>query len=363
MEDVLESVADHARKPAYALTRRDVARWLVQTPDARATLPALRRALMAAGLPLSAVFWESAEALLMQIESGAATIGDVQRWLEDTGSHPIALVGMHVWEDDGHRMAVADRLYGELVDHLERLVMAGDIDPDRLLAGDPDAREAYRQEQERWLDGPLPDGRTRVEALDDEKDGQFLDEWAEADSEAFAVLEEVLEAVGERPCPGAALRAACDRLRTALGSGRQPYDLLATCLGNIDLPAGDETLWLALATAVLQPREEPPERYATELIAAWYARLHADWLCVTAELARRGPGTPAEANDLAEYLAVSDVVEGELDDDEVELVASGFFLVVELWQALGAVDADGRLTPLGWWGLPEAQRRAWASGS
>jgi hypothetical protein len=27
---------------------------------------------------------------------------------------------------------------------------------------------------------------------------------------------------------------------------------------------------------------------------------------------------------------------------------------------LGAIDSDDRLTSLGWWGLPEAMRRAWS---
>ena len=39
----------------------------------------------------------------------------------------------------------------------------------------------------------------------------------------------------------------------------------------------------------------------------------------------------------------------------------GLFLpVTTLWQVLGAIDDDDRLTPLGWWGLPEAMRRVWA---
>jgi hypothetical protein len=43
----------------------------------------------------------------------------------------------------------------------------------------------------------------------------------------------------------------------------------------------------------------------------------------------------------------------------------GLFLpVASLWQVLGAIDDDERLTALGWWGLPEAMLRVWApSGS
>jgi hypothetical protein len=31
-----------------------------------------------------------------------------------------------------------------------------------------------------------------------------------------------------------------------------------------------------------------------------------------------------------------------------------------MWSVLGAIDEDDRLTALGWWGLPEAMRRAWS---
>jgi hypothetical protein len=102
-----------------------------------------------------------------------------------------------------------------------------------------------------------------------------------------------------------------------------------------------------------------------------------------------GPGTPASAADLARYIrdfdpdevigvdrvvAADDAVsiaEVELgdaefdeeyeDDDFDELSVEGLFLhVTAMWSVLAAIDSDDRLTPLGWWGLPEAMRRAWA---
>jgi hypothetical protein len=109
-----------------------------------------------------------------------------------------------------------------------------------------------------------------------------------------------------------------------------------------------------------------------------------------------GPGTPASAADLARYvrdfdpdevigtdlgragdgpqegipggigLAEAELDGGELDDyvdddDFDELSVEGLFLhVTAMWSVLGAIDSDDRLTPLGWWGLPEAMRRAWA---
>jgi hypothetical protein len=144
---------------------------------------------------------------------------------------------------------------------------------------------------------------------------------------------------------------------------------------------------------------EPDELSAA--IAAVCALDHFDWLAVMSALVAGGPGTPASAADLARYVrdfdpdeiigtagaadgpqdedegpfagpdmaapvtAVSDWTDGE-DDDEFEddefdeLSVEGLFLhVTAMWSVLGAIDSDDRLTPLGWWGLPEAMRRAW----
>jgi len=61
-----DRVADLAARPLNGLTRRDVALALLTVPasDALASLPGLRRGLLAAGNPLSALFWSSAEAVL-----------------------------------------------------------------------------------------------------------------------------------------------------------------------------------------------------------------------------------------------------------------------------------------------------------
>jgi hypothetical protein len=133
-------------------------------------------------------------------------------------------------------------------------------------------------------------------------------------------------------------------------------------------------------------------------MAAVAALDHFDWLAVMSALITGGPGTPASAADLARY--VSDFDPGELagfedededeedDEDEVdleeepdsagfgdfddaddleefdefdELSVEGLFLhVTAMWSVLGAIDEDDRLTPLGWWGLPEAMQRAWS---
>jgi len=49
--------------------------------------------------------------------------------------------------------------------------------------------------------------------------------------------------------------------------------------------------------------------------------------------------------------------DGEFDEIGLEDL---FVPVTALRQVLGAIDEDERLTPLGWWGLPEAMRIVWA---
>jgi hypothetical protein len=88
---------------------------------------------------------------------------------------------------------------------------------------------------------------------------------------------------------------------------------------------------------------------------------------------------PGELPGLADEDDEDEIVAGEdedyqefdsagLDDPEAlddldefdELSVEGLFLhVTAMWSVLGAIDEDDRLTPLGWWGLPEAMQRAW----
>ncbi|MDN5915100.1 MAG: hypothetical protein L0I76_08350 [Pseudonocardia sp.] len=360
----LDDVAGHVDKPQRAVTRRDVARWLVSTPGAAESLPELRRELMAVGLPLTAAFWTSAKDLLDSIDAGQATIGEVTRWLEATGSEPTKIIGLHVWDPaEWDRRPRARGLYDELVGHLETLVRSGAIDPDRLLSGDSEALSAYVAEQERWLSEPAGDGGSRMDTLLDEADDEFLVDWDAAEAEYLAELEDLLTGLGERPCPQEELHAATGRLRAGLASGGFPYDLLASGAGLSPraLPASERELWLSLAAGVVEPADEPPDSYGPEELSSWYALGHVDWLCAVWELARRGVGASAEGGDLAGYVATSDLVEDDVDPDDVEVLAAGFRTVTELWRALGAVEDDGRLTPLGWWGLPEALRRAWTA--
>ncbi len=391
-----DRVADLAARPLNGLTRRDVALALLTVPaaDALACLPGIRRGLLAAGNPLSAVFWSSAEAVLLKIEAGDATVGDVRMWLEATGTEPNGIIGLHVWDEQSERSQLAAEMHTRLVSHLEDRLAAGEIDPDLLAAGDPVACRAHIALQERWMTSALPDGRVPMDVLLDEKDQEFLAEWDAADAEALSTIEALLERIGDRPVPHAELRAASERLREHIARPGWPGELLIECGGmpTEDLPADDTELWLGLAAGVASPQgpddwDSPgggDQGEVQSAVAAICAIDHFDWLAVITTLAEGGPGTSASAADLAAYVrdydpeypdqGEEDDQDGDQDDlgdefagmddepDEFdELGMEGLFLpVTTLWHVLGAIDDNDCLTPLGWWGLPEAMRRVWA---
>ena len=432
-----DRVAELAGRPLGELRRRDVAIALlsVAPDDALASLPGIRRGLLAAGNPLSAPFWDSAEAILRKISEHEATFGDVHGWLEATGTEPTAIISLHVWEEPAQRSPLQEEMHARLVSYLEECVASGSIDPDKLAAGDAAERSEYLAVQERWMNTPLPDGRVPMAVLLDEQDEAFLAGWAAADAEALTALRAMLQLAGARPLPAAELRSAAARLRADIARPGWPGQMLVSFSGrNADsLPPDDAEMWLTLATSVASPQGDPlseedkefaramewaededldfgdeddgepdeddgePDEMSAAL-AAVAALDHFDWLAVMSKLVAGGPGTPASAADLARYVQDFDPEElagltatgadggedeadedfdsadfedfGEQDDldddladfDEFdELSVEGLFLhVTAMWSVLGAIDEDDRLTPLGWWGLPEAMQRAWA---
>ena len=393
-----DRAADLAARPLNGLTRRDVALALLTVPaaDALASLPGIRRGLLAAGNPLSAVFWSSADVILRKIDDGDATVGDVRTWLEATGTEPNGIIGLHVWDEQPERSQLAAEMHTRLVSHLEDRLTAGEIDPDLLAAGDPVACGAHIALQERWMTSALPDGRVPMDVLLDEKDKEFQDEWDAADAEALSTVEALLDRIGNRPLPHAELHTASDRLREHIARPGWPGQLLIECGGMRPeaLPADDVELWLGLAAGVASPLgpddwDEPgggPDDLGEihSAVAAICAIDHFDWLAVITALAEGGPGTSASAADLAAYVRDYDPEypepdadddqdgdeaeleeefgEAEPDSDEFdELGMEGLFLpVTTMWHVLGAIDDDDCLTSLGWWGLPEAMRRVWA---
>ncbi|GGS66178.1 hypothetical protein GCM10010156_26460 [Planobispora rosea] len=378
----LDFVCAYSDRPAAELTRRDVARALLAVPSgvALVALPDLRRALFAAGNPLSVAFWESAKATLSAIEAGNATVGDVQWWLESTGTEPLLLTrSFFVWPEEDERGPVAEEMYRRLVAHLEERVAAGEIDPDALARRDGNARETYEELQERWLGTPLPDGRIPRTVVSDEQDEEMFAAWDEEEAYALAELRRILAELPEPARPSRELRAACAQLREMLAAPGYPGNVLRACAGyeGQPLPEDDEDLWLSVVAGIAGPVSDLPEEDDTleefadleaelshedSVLAALCAIHHADWLAVVAALARRGPGVLASPERIARLIAESDDIDVDLDDPEdLEAAEMLFGSVTPLWASLGIVDKSEVLTPLGHWGLPRALERAWSS--
>ncbi|GAA4522797.1 hypothetical protein [Nonomuraea ferruginea] len=380
----LEFVSRHAGRPAAALTRRDLARALLAVPSgvALVALPDLRRAMMAAGNPLSRPFWESARTTLAAIESGAATVGDVQRWVESTGTEPILMTPSYfVWPEENERGPIAHEMHDRLVAHLEERVRAGEIDPDALASGDLQARRAYEELQESWLATPLPDGRVPGFSVSDEQDEELFAAWDEEEEFALSELRRILgELVKQPELPIAELDRAVTRLRELLAVAGYPGNVLRACAGfeGEPMPDDDVELWLTVAAGVAGPVSDLPEEgdlleefadlngevsLEDEMMAHICAIQHADWLAAVTALARMGPGALASPERIARLIAESEDIDAdEQDSDDLASTESLFRPVVALWAQLGIVDEDDVLTPLGWWGLPKALERAWSAG-
>ena len=189
-------------------------------------------------------------------------------------------------------------------------------------APEPDAR--YPQVVARH--GQAPPQYPAVEEDWDEQaeDEEFLAQWEQAEAEAVEVLRQALPPQARPP-----------------------------------LPADDAALWLAAAGALIAMRE--PSGLDPELEAAVMALELADWLGAMIGLVRGGVGANAEPTALVAAINDCPEVDGTVDPDDADLVELAFEVVLPTWEAVGAVDADRRLTALGAWGLPRALARVWGS--
>ncbi|MFI7704466.1 hypothetical protein [Nonomuraea sp. NPDC049480] len=378
----MDFVCAHGGRPATALTRRDVARALLAVPSgvALVAMPDLRRAMMSAGNPLSRAFWESAKATLSSIEAGVATVGDVQRWVESTGTEPILMTPSYfVWPEEDERGPVAADMFARLVAYLEERVESGEIDPDALASGDQEARRAYEELQERWLATPLPDGRVPGQAVSEEQDEELFAAWDEEEAFALSELRRIVGALPKQPeLPAAELETAAARLRALLALPGYPANVLRACAGFEErpMPDDDRELWLAVAAGVAAPISDLSEsadvleEFADlegdlseedAALANLCAIQHADWLAGVAALIRMGPGVLASPERMARLIAESEDIEIDVqDEDDLDATEGLFTSVVALWGYLGIVDEDEVLTPLGWWGLPKALELAWS---
>jgi hypothetical protein len=221
-----------------------------------------------------------------------------------------------------------------------------DVRYPRVVASRGQAPPQYPPVEDDWDEQP-------------EDDEEFLAQWEQAEAEAVEVLRQALPASTRARLPAGELTAACQRLRAGLGRHDPAVETIRRAAGlDSPLPADDAELWLAAAGALIAMRE--PSGLDSELEAAVMALELADWVGAVVGLVRGGVGANADPAALVAAINACPEVDGTVDPD-ADLVELAFEVVLPTWEAVGAVDADRRLTELGAWGLPRALARAWGS--
>jgi hypothetical protein len=168
--------------------------------------------------------------------------------------------------------------------------------------------------------------------------GSMSDEWDISDADLDALLDE-WEAVD---------RAAADYLAERVSWVR-------------DTLADDDARWVGQLAETISPSEEPEER-EVEAVSAVMALQHADWLGLALGVVSRGSGAVLDPERMQADIDLLDDVEGEIEDREGHLAVLEMALLrlTPLWQNLGVLNDDYRLTQRGVWGLPKALHRTWS---
>ncbi|GAB2776112.1 hypothetical protein GCM10027020_31690 [Nocardioides salsibiostraticola] len=130
---------------------------------------------------------------------------------------------------------------------------------------------------------------------------------------------------------------------------------------NDDLTEHDGQ-WVAELAQTMSP-SELPEDDDIEAVSATLALQHVDWLGLALGVVRRGPGGDLDPQVVQDDIEQLDEIDGEIEDPEGHLAVLEMALLhlTPLWQDLGVLDANQRLTERGIWGLPRALHRIWSN--
>lgn len=266
--------------------------------------------------------------------------------VEDLGVDPFELAG----EEPDIPVPVFG--WGTIPDQYGRSSDDEDAEEDADLVG------AFEEELRNDLVDDL-DELDELDELDDDLDD--LDDWYAAERASWQIVTEAVAQVS-RPRPAADLASAVAALRAAAEDAKDddPATIVLAAAGFRpgELPEDDEVLWLRAAAGVVAPRTQVD--LDPDTLGAWASLEPADWAGAVVELVRSGPGTQAEPDALLEMIQRCPEVDSEdLEPEDEAALLDGLELACDLWVALGALDEERRLTPLGRWGLPEALRLAW----
>jgi len=196
--------------------------------------------------------------------------------------------------------------------------------------------------------------RDMLDSIDDDALVESLDE---ADSRAVELLREALPELAGLQEPPALRHAAIDLRRRLLS--RDPV-LRAVARANAwsrGLPRDARQLWIETAGALIAIKNDTGLSVEEESLLMTLD--HADLIGAVLGAVRAGVGSSAGPRHLTSHIDSCPEVEGEVDEDDRRLIEAAFDLLVPVWQAVGALDAEQRLTALGAWGLPRALAWAW----
>ncbi len=198
-----------------------------------------------------------------------------------------------------------------------------------------------------------------LDLLDSMNDDAFVESLDEENGRAVELLREALPEVSGLPEP-AALRLATTDLRRRLLSQDPVLRPAARANGwSRTLPPDDRQLWIETAGALIAIRNETGLSAEEESLLMTLD--HADLIGAVLGAVRAGVGSPAGPRHLASHIDSCPEVDGEIDEDDRGLIEAAFDLLVPVWQAVGALDAEQRMTELGRWGLPRALAWAWGA--
>lgn len=190
---------------------------------------------------------------------------------------------------------------------------------------------------------------------------EFLAAWDEVDRECAELLSRACPQILSEAAP-ATWASAARRLRRGVEAHEPWYDYFRFgCDWQQQMPEDDTDLWLQAAAATFEPPEDPGTDEDAQTAVATLQ--HADQLGMVLGLVRRGVGARFDADHVARDIEESPEIEVQPDvwdragpEEEYLLPVA---VLANLWEPLGILDADSRLTEVGRWGLPRAMLRVW----
>jgi hypothetical protein len=159
-----------------------------------------------------------------------------------------------------------------------------------------------------------------------------------------AAVDEIADALGRLADEGQELSAARDYFRVAADWWSEDTDV------NDLSPIEAEDVWLGLAASIVAPLDEPDLDPLPARVLG-----HADWLTVGISVHRAGAGVVANPDVLVDWIETDDPIPPDVHAERLVALVE----VCRLWRALGVIDSEDRLTPLGVWGVPIALLDAW----